>query len=121
MDTLKEYPTIIKVGTKVIYCDLYVNFVKILKLLFTGGELPKSYEHDGFCRRHAYRRIEKTFTEVASFYYEKNIVLEHYNLCSNYNNPNPWEFLQDELDAAFNKTKTAKSEYLDAESIAKLY
>ena len=31
------------------------------------------------------------------------------------------EFLQDELDAAFNKTKTAKSEYLDAESIAKLY
>lgn len=97
-DTLKGYPTVIKIGTKVIYCDFYVNFVKILKLIFTGEELPKSYEHDGFYRRHAYRRIEKTFTEVASFYYERSVVLEHYNLCSIYNTPNPWEFLQDELE-----------------------
>ena len=31
------------------------------------------------------------------------------------------EFLQDELDEAFNKTKTQKSEYLDAQSIETLY
>ncbi|MBU4538432.1 MAG: glycogen/starch synthase [Weeksellaceae bacterium] len=31
------------------------------------------------------------------------------------------EFLQDELDQAFDKTKTAKSEYLDAQSIETLY
>ncbi len=31
------------------------------------------------------------------------------------------EFLQDELDKAFNKTKTDKSEYLEAQSLAKLY
>ena len=31
------------------------------------------------------------------------------------------EFLQDELDEAFKKTKTTKSEYLGAESIANLY
>ncbi len=95
-EILRNYPTVIKVGDRVVYCDYYSNFVTILRDILLGKALPEECVIDGVTYgRHGHRTLTRTFTEPWSGDWE--ITLEHYNLCSMENCPNPWEFFSEKL------------------------
>ena len=98
-ETLRSYPTVIKVGNKVVYCDFYANFLEVLSQLLTGKDLPEECVIDGVTYgRHGHRTLKRCFTRLNSWGpIQEEIVLEHYNLCSMDDSPNPWEFFSEEL------------------------
>ena len=98
--TLQNYPVVIKVGTKVIYCNFYTNFTETLKAILLGKDLP---EYEG--RRKTKKTFQKTFTfvyrneEGDKWEEEEKFEIDFYNLfqSSNKETPNPWSFFRDEL------------------------
>lgn len=99
-ETLRSYPTVIKVGNKVVYCDFYANFLEVLSLLLSGKDLPEECVIEGVTYGHRGRRIlQRSFTWLDSWGkpVQDQIVLEYYNLCSMDRTPNPWEFFSEEL------------------------
>ena len=98
--TLQNYPVVIKVGTKVIYCNFYTNFTETLKAILLGKDLP---EYEG--RRKTKKTFQKTFTfvyrneEGDKWEEEEKFEIDFYNLFQNHNKetPNPWSFFRDEL------------------------
>ncbi len=100
LGTLREYPTVVKIGNKVVYCDFEVNFADILKTIFSGGELPEKCEVGYYAnKRRGHRTLKRVFTWLDSDGdpREEEVSMEFYNLCSMENTPDPWEFFQEEL------------------------
>lgn len=97
-ETLKEHPTVIKIGRTIIYCDFYTNFTQILKAVLLGEGLP---EFEG--RRKIKKTFQKTFTHVdkddwdRDFLEKENFEIDFYNLSQNKETPSPWSFFRSEL------------------------
>ena len=99
-ETLRSYPTVIKIGPKVVYCDFGANFLEVLSLLLAGKDLPEECVINGVTYGcHGHRTLKRAFTRLNSWGepIQEEVVLEHYNLCSMDNTPNPWEFFSEEL------------------------
>lgn len=99
-ETLRSYPTVIKIGPKVVYCDFGANFLEVLSLLLSGKDLPEECVIEGVTyERRGHRILKRCFTRPNSWGepIQEEVVLEHYNLCSMDNTPNPWEFFSEEL------------------------
>ena len=95
----REFPTIIKVGPVVVYCD-WTNFLEVLDLLLSGKDLPEKCVIGGVTYdRRGHRTLRRVFTRLGDQdeALEEEVVMEHYNLCSMDNTPNPWEFFEKEL------------------------
>ena len=99
-ETLRSYPTVVKVGNEVVYCDFYANFLEVLSLLLAGKDLPEQCVNGVTYGRHGHRTLKRRFTRLNSWGepIQEEIILEHYNLCSTDNAPNPWEFFSEELE-----------------------
>ena len=94
-DLLQTYPTVIKVGDTIIYCDFEKNFVEILTKLFSGEEIPETLDtHMTYSWPRGRRTLKKIFTAINSYgdACEREEVLDFYNLCYIDETPNPWEF-----------------------------
>lgn len=78
---LQEYPTVVKFGEKIVYCDFFRNFADILKAAFLRKELSEGGR----------RILKKTFSGIG--YYgrilEEEVSMEFYNLCSMDETPSP--------------------------------
>lgn len=98
---LREFPTVVKVGGgKVVYCDFSANLLEVLDLLLSGEELPEKCVIGGVTYdRRGHRTLRRVFTRLGDQgeALEEEVVMEHYNLCSMDNNPNPWEFFEEFL------------------------
>lgn len=95
--TLRDYPTVLKIGNKVVYCDFEINFRELLEVIFSNQELPERCEIDGVTyKRHGHRTLRRTF--FSDQYGEEEVTMEFYNLCSMGRTPSPWEFFQEELE-----------------------
>ena len=100
-ETLRSHPTVIKAGHKVVYCDFETNFLELVELLLLGKDLPEECVVGGVhYDRRGHRALRKTFTRLNSWgeVREEEVVLEHYNLCSMDDIPNPWGTLRHELE-----------------------
>lgn len=95
--TLREYPTVLRVWDKVIYCDFESNFVSIIQKLFSYEDLPEECEINDVDYEHRGHRTLKRFF-FNNMGDRNEVSMEFYNLCSMDNTPNPWDFFQEELE-----------------------
>lgn len=99
-EILRTHPVVVRLGRKVVYCDFFGNFTEILRIIFSGEELPEECEMDGarFLGR-GYRDLSRRFSELDPWGDARavDINIEFYNLCSMNDVLSPWEFFRDEL------------------------
>lgn len=92
------FPTVVKVGYTLVYCDFEENFAGIVKDLLTGKELPDYVEVGGAkcVNRHQTLRRKFSRLEDGDHCQEEEVVINFYNLWLG-DDPSPWEFFREEL------------------------
>lgn len=98
-DILRNYPTVIKVGEKVVYCDFFANFLSLLSLILSGEELPDECMIDGaYYYGRKRRTLKRVFSRPGSWgAKEEEVTIDFFNFCSMRETPSPWEFIPERL------------------------
>lgn len=92
------FPSVIKVGYTLVYCDFKENFAGIVKDLLTGKDLSDKFRIRGVDYNNCHKTLRREFSclDEEGGHCQEEVEIEFYNLWLGHS-PNPWEFFREEL------------------------